>query len=72
LLLGPQPVVVQAATRLGMTPSQIGLAWLLQHESNILLIPGTADIAHLDANVAAGAIEFDEATMAALDAVANG
>jgi pyridoxine 4-dehydrogenase len=67
-----QPVVVQAATRLGMTPSQIGLAWLLQHESNILLIPGTADIAHLDANVAAGAIEFDEATMAALDAVANG
>ena len=64
-----QPVVAAAATRLGVTPAQVGLAWLLHHSPNILLIPGTADIAHLDTNVAAGTIEFDEATMAALDAV---
>jgi pyridoxine 4-dehydrogenase len=67
-----QPVVVDVATRLGVSPSQIGLAWLLQHAPNILLIPGTANIAHLEANVSAGAIEFDEATMAALDAVPSG
>ena len=67
-----QPVVVAAATRLGVTPAQIGLAWLLHHRPNILLIPGTADIAHLAANLAAGGIELDGTTMAALDAVPNG
>ncbi len=67
-----QPVVAQAAQRLGVTSAQIGLAWLLHHNSHILLIPGTADIAHLAANVAAGAIEFDESTMAELDTVRNG
>ena len=67
-----QPAVMEAATQLGATPSQIGLAWLLRHKSNILIIPGTADIAHLDANVAAAAVELDEVTMAALDEVWNG
>ena len=67
-----QPVVAEAAQRLGVTSAQIGLAWLLHHNSHILLIPGTADIAHLAANVAAGAIEFDESTMAELDTVPNG
>lgn len=66
-----QPVVVHAAVRLGVTPSQIGLAWLLHHDSNILLIPGTADMTHLEANVAAGSIDLDQATMAALDAAPN-
>ncbi len=66
-----QPLVVQAATRLGVTPAQIGLAWLLHHKSNILLIPGTADITHLEANVAAGAIDLDQATMATLDVAPN-
>ena len=67
-----QPVVTAAAKRLGVTPAQIGLAWLLHHKPNILLIPGTADITHLEANVAAGSIELDDATMDALDAVRNG
>lgn len=67
-----QPAVIEAATRLGVTPSQIGLAWLLRHKPNILLIPGTAHIAHLDANIAAAAIELDEHTMGALDAVPSG
>jgi hypothetical protein len=34
-----------------------------------LLIPGTTDAGHLEANIAAGMIEFDNATLAALDAV---
>jgi aryl-alcohol dehydrogenase-like predicted oxidoreductase len=67
-----QPVVAEAAQRLGVTSAQIGHAWLLHHNSLILIIPGTADIAHLAANVAAGAIEFDECTMAELDTVPNG
>jgi aryl-alcohol dehydrogenase-like predicted oxidoreductase len=62
-----QPAVVAAAKRLGVTPAQIGLAWLLHHDSHILLIPGTADIAHLGVNVAAGAIELDQSTMTELD-----
>ncbi len=64
-----EPVVRDAARSLGRDPAQVGLAWLLRHAPNVLLIPGTADAGHLEANVAAGAIEFDDATMAALDAV---
>ncbi|EFL24006.1 putative oxidoreductase YdbC [Streptomyces himastatinicus ATCC 53653] len=64
-----EPVVLAAAENLGHTPSQIGLAWLLHHAPHVLLIPGTADAGHLEANLAAGAITLDEATLAALDAV---
>ncbi|MFE4679951.1 aldo/keto reductase [Streptomyces sp. NPDC056721] len=64
-----EPAVLAAAQSLGSTPSQVGLAWLLQHSPNTLLIPGTADPGHLEANIAAGAITLDEATVASLDAV---
>ncbi|TDE60320.1 aldo/keto reductase [Nonomuraea mesophila] len=64
-----EPAVHDAATSLGCTPSQLGLAWLLRHAPNVLLIPGTADPSHLEANVAAGAITLDDATLATLDAV---
>ncbi|MGW2830858.1 aldo/keto reductase [Streptomyces sp. NPDC001286] len=64
-----EPAVLAAAERLGRTPAQIGLAWLLHHAPDGLLIPGTADRAHLEANLAAGAITLDEETLAALDAI---
>ncbi|MBP0457632.1 aldo/keto reductase [Streptomyces montanisoli] len=64
-----EPAVLAAAQSLGLSPSQVGLAWLLHHSPNVLLIPGTADAGHLEANVAAGAVAFDDATLAALDAV---
>ncbi|HEY6739793.1 MAG TPA: aldo/keto reductase [Actinopolymorphaceae bacterium] len=64
-----EPVVVAAAEALGRTPAQVGLAWLLHHAPHTLLIPGTANAAHLEENVAAGAVDLDDATMAALDAV---
>ncbi|RII15926.1 putative oxidoreductase YdbC [Streptomyces sp. YIM 130001] len=64
-----EPAVLDAARSLGATPSQVALAWLLRHAPNVLLIPGTADADHLRANVAAGAITFDEETLAALDAI---
>ncbi|WP_335982877.1 aldo/keto reductase [Streptomyces sp. CA2R106] len=64
-----EPAVQAAATALGATPAQVGLAWLLHHAPNTALIPGTADPAHLEANIAAGALHFDAATLATLDAV---
>jgi pyridoxine 4-dehydrogenase len=64
-----EPVVHAVAESLGVTTSQVGLAWLLHHAPNALLIPGTADPAHLAANMAVGEITFDANTLAALDAV---
>lgn len=64
-----QPAVIAAAERLGCTPAQLGLAWLLHHDPHTLLIPGTADPAHLEQNLAVGDIALDEATAAELDAV---
>ncbi|MFI5972723.1 aldo/keto reductase [Streptomyces sp. NPDC051452] len=64
-----EPVVHAVAESLGVTPSQVGLAWLLHHAPNVLLIPGTADAAHLEANIAVGEITLDTPTLATLDAV---
>lgn len=64
-----EPVVRRAAASLGVTPSQVGLAWLLHHAPHVLLIPGTADAAHLEANMAAADVTFDADTLAALDAL---
>jgi aryl-alcohol dehydrogenase-like predicted oxidoreductase len=64
-----EPVVHTVAASLGVTPAQVGLAWLLHHAPNVLLIPGTADAAHLEANMAAAGITFDDATLATLDAI---
>ncbi|WP_204284801.1 aldo/keto reductase [Microbispora amethystogenes] len=67
--LTDEPVVHAVAESLGVSPAQVGLAWLLHHAPNVLLIPGTADLGHLEANMAVGEITFDYATRAALDAV---
>jgi aryl-alcohol dehydrogenase-like predicted oxidoreductase len=64
-----EPAVITAARELGITPAQVGLAWLLHHAPNVLLIPGTADPEHLGANVRAGTVTLDPATLIALDAV---
>ncbi|WP_329550979.1 aldo/keto reductase [Streptomyces sp. NBC_00696] len=64
-----EPAVHAVAESLGVTPSQVGLAWLLHHAPNVLLIPGTADPAHLEANIAVGAITLDAAHLATLDGI---
>jgi aryl-alcohol dehydrogenase-like predicted oxidoreductase len=61
--------VVETAERLGATPAQVGLAWLLAHEEGLLLIPGTSSLAHLEENVAAGSLELDGEAMERLDAL---
>jgi pyridoxine 4-dehydrogenase len=57
------------ATRLGATPMQVALAWLLARSPHILLIPGTSSSAHLRENLAAAALELDDATLAQLDTI---
>lgn len=61
------PKVIDVAKRLGFTPAQIGLAWLLHHAENILLIPGTGSLAHLEENTAVRDIWLDESDMAELE-----
>jgi pyridoxine 4-dehydrogenase len=46
------------ARRLGSTPMQVALAWLLHRARNILLIPGTSTVAHLRENLAAGGLRL--------------
>lgn len=57
------------ATRLGATPMQVALAWLLARAPHILLIPGTSSSAHLRENLAAAALELDDAALAQLDTI---
>ena len=64
------PTVVAIAAEVGATPAQVGLAWLLSHYGGTLLIPGTTDPAHLDENIAAGAVRLPAASVAALDSLA--
>jgi aryl-alcohol dehydrogenase-like predicted oxidoreductase len=47
------PAVVDAATRLGATPTQVALAWTMAQSPVVLLIPGTSSVAHLEENLAA-------------------
>ena len=51
-------VLVAVAARLGASPRQVALAWLLQHSATILLIPGTSSVAHLRENIAATNIKL--------------
>jgi pyridoxine 4-dehydrogenase len=64
-----EPAVHAVAESLGVTSSQVGLAWLLHHAPNVLLIPGTANAAHLEANIAVSEITLDAATLATLDGI---
>lgn len=59
------------ATRLGATPMQVALAWLLHRAPNILLIPGTSSVAHLRENLAAAALVLPEDAIKELDQVAG-
>jgi aryl-alcohol dehydrogenase-like predicted oxidoreductase len=59
--------VTAIAAELGVTPAQVGLAWLLAHYDKTLLIAGTADPAHLAENIAAGDVKLPGDALAALD-----
>jgi aryl-alcohol dehydrogenase-like predicted oxidoreductase len=59
------------AARLGATPMQVALAWLLRRSPNILLIPGTSSIAHLHENLAAAELALPDDAVKELDSVVN-
>ncbi len=59
----------QVAQKHGATPQQIALSWLLHHSPNILLIPGTSKVKHLEENVKTADIALSAEDMAALDKV---
>jgi pyridoxine 4-dehydrogenase len=58
------------AARLGATPMQVALAWLLHRAPNILLIPGTSSAAHLRENLTAAELELSDDMLKALDGIA--
>jgi aryl-alcohol dehydrogenase-like predicted oxidoreductase len=64
-------VLSGVALRLGATPMQVALAWLLRRAPNILLIPGTSSVAHLRENLAAAACVLPDDEVKELDRVAS-
>ncbi len=54
------------AERRGVTAAQVGLAWLLALHENVLLIPGTSRLAHLEENLAAAEVVLGEDDLATL------
>jgi pyridoxine 4-dehydrogenase len=59
----------KTASQLDATPMQVALAWLLRRSPNILLIPGTSSVAHLEQNIAAVDLELTEDVMAVLGGI---
>jgi aryl-alcohol dehydrogenase-like predicted oxidoreductase len=57
------------ARRLGATPMQVALAWLLKRAPNILLIPGTSTLAHLRENLAAAGLDLPDDVTRDLDGI---
>jgi pyridoxine 4-dehydrogenase len=69
-LVAPDGPLTRIAGRLGASPGQVALAWLLQHSPVMLPIPGTGSLEHLADNCGAAVIELDDETVAELDALA--
>ena len=58
----------RVAQRRGLTPTQVGLAWLLHHSPAMLPIPGTSKVSHLEENVAAAEVELTAEDIRELEA----
>jgi hypothetical protein len=64
----PVATLSDVAARLGATPMQVELVWLLQRSTNILVIPGTSSIEHLRENLQSSMLQIPE-VIADLDAI---
>ena len=67
--LAADPAIAAVAEKHGVTATQVALAWLLQQDDGILLIPGTSSVRHLEENLAAGDVTLDADDLTALDDV---
>ncbi len=68
-LLAPGGVVAEVASRVGATPAQVALAWLLHRSPAMLPIPGTTSVAHLEENAAAASLTLSPEDLARLSAL---
>jgi aryl-alcohol dehydrogenase-like predicted oxidoreductase len=66
---GEDARVAEVARRHDATPAQVRLAWTLHQGPHVLAIPGTGDLAHLEQNVAAAALELTDDDLKTLDGV---
>ena len=64
-----QDKLKQIADKHGATVHQVALNWLLNHSDNILLIPGTSSIKHLEENVEAANIELTDGDISLLNSI---
>jgi aryl-alcohol dehydrogenase-like predicted oxidoreductase len=62
-------VLERVAKRLGATPAQVALAWVLKRSPVMLPIPGTSRVSHLEENVAAAKLELSDEEFTELDRV---
>lgn len=61
--------LANVAARLGASPQQVALAWLLQRSATSVVIPGTSSVAHLRENVAAASLALPADAVAELDTI---
>jgi pyridoxine 4-dehydrogenase len=64
---GEDARVAEVAKRHDATPAQVRLAWTLHQGPHVLAIPGTGDVAHLEQNVAAAALELTDDDLKTLE-----
>jgi len=63
--------LARVASQLSATPQQVGLAWLLKRSGNMLPIPGTSAVAHLEENIAAASLNMPQSTFDELSSVTH-
>jgi aryl-alcohol dehydrogenase-like predicted oxidoreductase len=68
-LAAQDSILQRVAAKIGITPGQAALAWLLKRSPSIAVIPGTQNPAHLRENVAAGSIELGDEHYAEIDRI---
>jgi aryl-alcohol dehydrogenase-like predicted oxidoreductase len=67
--IGAQEKISQIAQKHNATAHQVALSWLLHHADNILLIPGTSSVMHLEENMKTAALELTSGDLQILDKI---
>ena len=62
-------ILDRVAGELGATPMQVALAWLLHRSPNLLLIPGTSSVGHLNENLQAARLKISAELLGELDGI---
>lgn len=60
-------IIRNLSQKLEITSSQLALAWLLQNNSNLIVIPGSKSMHHINENIASSYIDLDDKTIHILD-----